>query len=77
LVGWELAKGTTFPYKKFFVPQTHFLVQSLVNYGGNFFFGGKLKGDVRRIVDEKVYRNFEGAATIFADLRMNLSWTRK
>jgi len=48
LVGWELAKGTTFPYTKFFVPHTHFLAQMLVKFGGNFFCG-KLKGDVRRI----------------------------
>jgi len=44
LVGWKLAKGTTFPYKKIFVPWTHFLVQILVNMGGKFFVGGKLKG---------------------------------
>ena len=50
LVGWELTKGTTFPYKFFFVPRTHVLVQILVNVGGKFIFGGKLKADVRRIV---------------------------
>jgi len=27
LVGWELAKGTTFPYKKIITPRTHVLVQ--------------------------------------------------
>ena len=43
LLGWELAKGTTFLYKKILVPRTHVLVQILVNFGGNFFFTGKLK----------------------------------
>jgi len=38
LVGWELPKGTTFPYKKInFVPRTHVLIQILVNFDGNFF----------------------------------------
>jgi len=39
LVGWELAKGNTFPYKKFFVPHTYFLLQILVNFVKNFFRG--------------------------------------
>ena len=55
LVGWEMAKGITFPYKIFFVPRTHFLVQILVNFGGNLFWR-EIERDVRRIVDEKVYR---------------------
>jgi len=55
LVGWELAKGNTFLYKKFFVPQTHFPVQILVNFSGNFFW--EIKRDfLRRILDEKEYR---------------------
>ena len=33
LVGWEMAKGTIFPNKNFFIPQTPFLVQILVNLG--------------------------------------------
>jgi len=61
LVGWDLAKGTIFPYKFLFVPWTHALVQILVKKSPGtdfreFFFGGKLKVDVRRIVDGKVYR---------------------
>jgi len=56
LVGWELAKGTTFAHKFFSVPRTHVLVQILVNFGGIFF--GKLKGDGRRIVDEKAQQQF-------------------
>ena len=51
LVGWELAKDTTFIYKKNFVPRTHVLVQIFVNFGMNFF-GGKLNEDVTRVVDE-------------------------
>jgi hypothetical protein len=85
LVGWEMAKGTTFflntptvtvlrppgvpfsfftdihggvgwlgdgeryyfSFHFFFVPRTHFLVQNLVNFGGNFFAGNR-KG-VRRM----------------------------
>jgi len=44
LVGWELAKGTEFPYNKNFVPHTHFLVHIFVNIGWKNIFGGKLKG---------------------------------
>jgi len=55
LVGWELAKGTTFPYKKIFVPRTHVLVQILVNFGGNFFLQ-EIKRDVGRVGDGKEYR---------------------
>ena len=33
LVGWEMAKGTIFANKNFFIPQTPFLVQILVNLG--------------------------------------------
>jgi hypothetical protein len=40
---WDSEKGTTLPYKNCFVPQTPFLVQVLVNFGG-IFFGGKIKG---------------------------------
>ena len=46
-----------------------------------FFFGEKLKGDVRRIGMRLKQSNTEGirkgAATIFADLRMHLSRTGK
>ena len=33
LVDWDLEKGTTFPYKTIFVPQTPFLLQNFVNFG--------------------------------------------
>jgi len=73
LVGWELAKGTTFPYKKVFVPRTHFLVQILVNSGGIC-----LAGNQKECEENCGWEGIqEGAATIFADLRMNLSQTGK
>jgi len=52
LVVWELAKGTTFLYKKIFVPRTHFPIQILVNFGVGKIWRG-IKRYVRRIVDEK------------------------
>jgi len=36
--------------QKNIVPQTHVLVQFSVKFGRKFIFGGKLRGDVRRIV---------------------------
>ena len=55
-VGW-LGDGERyyFSFHFFFVPRTHFLVQNLVNFGGNLFWR-EIERDVRRIVDEKVYR---------------------
>ena len=44
LVVWELAKNTTLPHQKKIVPQTPFLVQNLVNFGGNYFLAEKQKG---------------------------------
>jgi len=72
LVGWELAKGTSFPFKKFFAPRTHFLVQILVNFGENFC--RQKRGCDENCGWEGIQK---GAATFFADLRMNLNWTGK
>ena len=75
LVGLRAGERFYFSLQIFFVQRTHVLVQILVN------FGRKLKGDVRRIRIKIKQSNTEsiqkGAATIFADLRMNLSRTVK
>jgi len=41
LDGWELAKGTTFPYKNFFVPWTPFPDTNF----SQLLRGGKLAGN--------------------------------
>jgi len=42
--GWlGIGERYYFSLSHFFVPRTHFLVQILVNFGGNFFLGGNLK----------------------------------
>jgi len=41
LVGRVIANGTTFPYVKFLVPQTHFLDLISVNFGENFCVVGQ------------------------------------
>ena len=72
LIGWEMAKGTTF-LETFFI-ETHFPVQILIKFGGKFSWR-EIERDVRRIVDEKVYKKVQ--QQFFPVLRMNLSWTGK
>ena len=63
LVGWEMAKGNTYLYNFFFVTQTHFLVQILVNFGGNFFMAGNRQGYKEDCGWEGIQK---GVATIFS-----------
>jgi len=61
LVSWELAKGTTFPYKNSFVPRTHFLVQILDNSSENFLvrkLEGRWGGLWMRMYTERHSDNF-------------------
>jgi len=53
-VGWlRVGEGYNFSLQNF-VPRTHVLVQILVNFGGNLFYGRKFTRGERKSVDEKV-----------------------